>query len=67
MVDPRINLQLTGKISLKLNSNSSLLLDYGHSLPGHSQFLSLSSGGAEEEHVIDYAWANATLLTLCLS
>jgi len=29
-IEPRINLQLTGKISLKLDSNSSLLLEYGH-------------------------------------
>jgi len=28
-VEPRINSQSTGKISLKLDSNSSLLLQYG--------------------------------------
>jgi len=28
-LEQRINLQLTGKISLKLDSNSSLLLEYG--------------------------------------
>jgi len=28
-VEPKINLQLTGKISLKLDSNLSLLLEYG--------------------------------------
>jgi len=32
LVEFRINLQLTDKISLKLNSKSSLLLEYGHKL-----------------------------------
>jgi len=29
-VESQINLQLTGKLSLKLDFNSSLLLEYGH-------------------------------------
>jgi len=35
-VESEINLQLTGKISIKLNSNSSLLLENGRkSIKGH--------------------------------
>jgi len=29
-IESQINLKLTGKISLELDSNSSLLLEYGH-------------------------------------
>jgi len=40
VVELRINLQLTGKISLKLDFKSSLLLDYGRKDGMHQRKLS---------------------------
>jgi len=40
-VEQQINLQLTGKTSLKLDSNSRLLLEYGRNSPIKTKLLTL--------------------------
>jgi len=57
-VKQQINLQLTGKISLKMDSNSSLLLEYSCKSLSRGLEIHVSSKHYKEDYIID--WSKVT-------